>query len=124
MPQYACESHYTEQAAAKRPLVRMFKEESGAANSTRADSKGNWSVCSPETVGVFSAALYFFGRDPHRELGIPVGLINSSASRRIFIRRTNKTSGIDGRCGQRAMFIAKKSLPAGASTRFPWLSRK
>jgi sialate O-acetylesterase len=29
-------------------------------------------------VGGFSATLYFFGREVHRELGVPVGLINSS----------------------------------------------
>jgi sialate O-acetylesterase len=35
-------------------------------------------VCSPETVGGFSATAFFFGRDIHRALGVPVGLINSS----------------------------------------------
>jgi sialate O-acetylesterase len=35
-------------------------------------------VCSPETVGTFSAAGYFFGRDIHQKVGVPVGLINSS----------------------------------------------
>jgi sialate O-acetylesterase len=42
------------------------------------DAKGSWTVCSPESVGNFSATLYFFGRQLHRELAIPVGLINSS----------------------------------------------
>lgn len=37
-----------------------------------------WAVCSPETVSSFSAAGYFFGRELHRRLGVPVGLINSS----------------------------------------------
>ena len=67
-----------EQAAARFPLIRMFKEESPRADRPQTEGKGRWVVCAPETVGAFSAALYFFGRDIHRELRAPVGLINSS----------------------------------------------
>ena len=68
----------TEQAAANFPLIRMFKEESAASATAQADSKGKWAVCSPETVAGYSATLYFFGRELHRELNVPIGLINSS----------------------------------------------
>ena len=68
----------TEQAAAKFPLIRMFKEESTASAIAQADSKGKWTVCSPDTVAGYSATLYFFGRELHHELNVPVGLINSS----------------------------------------------
>jgi sialate O-acetylesterase len=44
----------------------------------KADAGGKWAVCSPDTVGGFSATLYFFGREIQRELKVPVGLINSS----------------------------------------------
>ena len=37
-----------------------------------------WTVCAPETAEKFSAVAYFFGRNLHRELDVPVGLINSS----------------------------------------------
>ncbi len=67
-----------EKAAAGLPLIRMFREESGNAPAPQPDGKGKWVVCSPETVGGFSATLYFFGREIHRELKVPVGLINSS----------------------------------------------
>ena len=67
-----------EKAAAKYPLIRMFKENSGASKAPEPDAQGNWTVCSPETVGSFSATLYFFGRELHKELDVPVGLINSS----------------------------------------------
>lgn len=73
-----CRDFDTEKAAAKLPLIRMFKENSPAATSPQADAKGKWDVCSPETVGGHSATLYFFGREIHRELKVPVGLINSS----------------------------------------------
>ncbi len=67
-----------EQAAAKLPQVRMFTEASGAATSAQSEGKGEWVVCSPETVGRFSATAYFFGREIHRAVKVPVGLINSS----------------------------------------------
>src|SRR6185295_5175017 len=35
-------------------------------------------VCSPATVGGFSAVAYFFGRELHQKLGVPVGLVHSS----------------------------------------------
>ena len=68
----------TEQVAEKFPSIRMFKEESPASATAQAESRGKWAVCSPETVAGYSATLYFFGRELHRELNVPVGLINSS----------------------------------------------
>jgi sialate O-acetylesterase len=37
-----------------------------------------WSECSPETIGNFSAVAYFFGREIQKDLDVPVGLINTS----------------------------------------------
>jgi sialate O-acetylesterase len=67
-----------EQKAANLPEVRMFKEESAAATTAQPECKGKWVICAPETVGGFSATLFFFGREIHKSLGVPVGLINSS----------------------------------------------
>jgi sialate O-acetylesterase len=67
-----------EQGTAHLPNMRMFKEESASANAERVDGKGTWVVCAPDTVGKFSATLFFFGREIHKALGVPVGLINSS----------------------------------------------
>jgi hypothetical protein len=39
---------------------------------------GGWRVCNPENVRGFSAVAYFFGREIHRETGVPVGLIARS----------------------------------------------
>jgi sialate O-acetylesterase len=44
---------------------------------------GSWSVCNPQTVGNggwngFSAVGYFFGRDLHQKLKVPIGLIHTS----------------------------------------------
>ena len=59
-------------------MIRMFKVESGGATNALTDCKGTWKVCSPETIGRYSAVLYFFGRQLHNTLGVPMGLINSS----------------------------------------------
>jgi sialate O-acetylesterase len=67
-----------EKAAANLPLIRHYKESSAPAEAPRLEGTGVWSVCSPDTVGGFSATLYFFGREVRRELGVPVGLINTS----------------------------------------------
>lgn len=67
-----------EKAASKLPLIRHYRESSGPADSPQAEGKGAWQVCTPENVGGFSATLFFFGREIHREVGVPVGLINTS----------------------------------------------
>jgi sialate O-acetylesterase len=67
-----------EQAAATFPLIRHFKEESGPATAAQSEGRGRWVLCAPDTVGAFSAALYFFGREIHQTLRVPVGLLNSS----------------------------------------------
>ena len=67
-----------ESAAATFPKIRMFKVTSAHATKPQDRCKGEWSVCSPETVGGFSATAYFFGRRIHKELNVPIGLINSS----------------------------------------------
>jgi len=37
-----------------------------------------WKVCTPQSVPLFSAVLYYFGQRLHKELNVPLGLINSS----------------------------------------------
>ena len=41
-------------------------------------SKSTWSSCTPGSVKTFSAPAYFFAREIHRELQVPVGIIDSS----------------------------------------------
>ena len=68
----------TEKAAANWPEIRMFTENSKCAPTPQTNASGQWKVCLPQNVDWFSATLYFFGRDLHRELNVPVGLIHSS----------------------------------------------
>lgn len=73
-----CYHFDAEKAGANFPLIRHYRESSGPADAPQAEGKGTWQVCTPENVGGFSAALYFFGREIHKEVGVPVGLINTS----------------------------------------------
>ncbi|MHC4405802.1 MAG: sialate O-acetylesterase, partial [Planctomycetota bacterium] len=65
-------------AAAKYPKIRLFTVTRKTSDKPLDDCEGSWAECSPETVPGFSAVAYFFGRCLHRELGVPVGLINTS----------------------------------------------
>lgn len=67
-----------EVAAADFPLIRQFKVVRAVAEKPAGSVQGDWAVCSPATVGAFTAVGYFFARDLHRKLGVPVGIINSS----------------------------------------------
>jgi sialate O-acetylesterase len=73
-----CKDFEKEKAEAKYPQIRMFQVANRPAQTPEEDVPGTWIVCSPETVGGFSATAYFFGREIHKRLDAPVGLINSS----------------------------------------------
>lgn len=62
------------------PMIRLYTVKRVVAAQPLEDTEGSWVACGPETVGSFSAVGYFFGRDLHKTLSVPVGLINSSWS--------------------------------------------
>ena len=64
--------------AANYPNVRMFTVEKAVAGKPLTMLKGSWEVSGPQTVGRFSAVGYFFGRELHKQLNVPVGLIHTS----------------------------------------------
>lgn len=67
-----------EAAAAKFPLIRQFDAVNTSAMAPADTVAGDWKLCSPETAGRFSGVAYFFARDLHRKLGVPVGIVNST----------------------------------------------
>lgn len=77
-PTAASASGPQEVAAADYPKIRLFTVQKKIADAPQADCVGQWTECSPQTVGGFSAIGYFFGRYLHKELDVPVGLINTS----------------------------------------------
>ena len=73
-----CNAFEQEKAAAGLPGIRMFTVSRVVGTEPCATCQGSWVVCAPDTVGSFSATAYFMGKELHRKLGVPVGLINSS----------------------------------------------
>jgi len=71
-------NHQKEIAAAEYPKIRLFRVASVVATQPARDTRGKWQACSPKTVPGFSAVAYYFGRHVHKELGVPVGLIQSA----------------------------------------------
>jgi len=67
-----------EKAAANFPQIRMFTVARHPATTPQTNCAGKWVVCSPQTVGNFSATAFFFGRELHQKLSVPVGLIHAS----------------------------------------------
>jgi sialate O-acetylesterase len=66
-------------AAANFPAIRHIKIQGKVAASPQRDVKTTgWELATADKVGDFTAVGYFFGRHLHRELGVPVGLINSA----------------------------------------------
>jgi sialate O-acetylesterase len=70
-----------EASAAHFPLIRIKYSRKVLSAKPRNDWQGGkWAVCSPKTIrdgtwGGFSAAAYFFGRELHTQLKVPVGLL-------------------------------------------------
>jgi sialate O-acetylesterase len=65
-------------ASASFPQIRLFSVPRKTSSVPLEDVDGKWVVCSPESVKEFSAVLYFFGRQMHQDLKVPMGLIHSS----------------------------------------------
>lgn len=64
--------------AANFPNIRLITVPMVGTQTPKYDFKGQWTECSPKTVGGFSAVGFFFGRQLHQTLGVPVGLIHDS----------------------------------------------
>jgi sialate O-acetylesterase len=63
---------------ATHPEIRQFYVVKKTAFNPESTVSGGWGVCSPETVKDFTAVGYFFGRDLHQTLHVPIGLVHSS----------------------------------------------
>lgn len=72
-------NHASEEASnANYPQIRLFRVPLKTMPEPQDDVVGKWEVCTPETVPNFSAVLYFFGRDLHKHLKVPFGLIQTA----------------------------------------------
>jgi len=67
-----------EVAGANYPEIRVFDVDFTPTNEIQKDVVGKWEVCSPKTVGHFSAAAYFFAKNLYEKYDVPFGLITSA----------------------------------------------
>lgn len=68
-----------ERAAAKFPKIRMINfPQVGTQEAVWTHNDRQWQVCNPQNVGGFSAVGYFFARQLHQTLDVPVGMINNA----------------------------------------------
>ncbi len=67
-----------EAAQANFPKIRLFEVKRLVSDTPLDDVSGSWTLCTPETARKTSAAGYFFSRDIHKKLDVPVGFIHSS----------------------------------------------
>ncbi|TWT89359.1 sialate O-acetylesterase [Neorhodopirellula pilleata] len=68
-----------EQAAAGHPNIRMINfPQVGTQDPIWSHNDRKWMVCSPQTVGGFSAVGYFFARQLNQTLNVPIGMINNA----------------------------------------------
>lgn len=67
-----------EVASANYPNIRFFSMPRKGTQEPQDDTEANWEICSPDTVGNFSAVGYFFGRRLEQTLDVPIGLIHNA----------------------------------------------
>lgn len=75
------DNHEQEIATANYPQIRLLDVQNKVAYQPQAEfESAGWLVCSPQTVGTFSAVAYFFARDLHQRYHVPIGLIATNWS--------------------------------------------
>jgi sialate O-acetylesterase len=65
-------------AKADYPEIRSFKVPVDMGDAPGLDTHGSWYVCSPRSVGTFSAIGYFFAKELREVLNVPIGIITSA----------------------------------------------
>jgi sialate O-acetylesterase len=64
-------------AQANYPLIRFFSELPAVARQPQSDTKTTWNICTPENSRKFSAVAYFFARNLHNNLKVPIGILSA-----------------------------------------------
>ncbi|HCO84425.1 MAG TPA: sialate O-acetylesterase, partial [Arenibacter sp.] len=77
-PKHGLDNAEEEIKNANFPEIRFFQVAQQISDYPQDQLKGKWEVCTPETMAQFSSVAYFFGRELHQNLKVPVGIINSS----------------------------------------------
>lgn len=64
--------------SANFPLIHYFDVMSSILEQPAESAEGSWEKCSPQTAGSFSAVAYYFAKELHPEVGVPIGIIKAS----------------------------------------------
>ncbi|NLW50217.1 MAG: sialate O-acetylesterase [Candidatus Brocadiaceae bacterium] len=67
-----------EVANANYPSIRFFYVNDKSLPEPVKTVRGRWRVCTPADARGFSATAYFFARHLHRQLDVPIGILQSS----------------------------------------------
>ncbi|MDA3880862.1 MAG: hypothetical protein PF436_10780, partial [Prolixibacteraceae bacterium] len=73
-------NHEEEIKNADYPQIKLFKVPKRKSETPLKDIESSWQTCTPTSIDElkFSAAGYFFGRELHQRLNVPVGLIDAT----------------------------------------------
>jgi sialate O-acetylesterase len=68
----------SEIAGAQYPKIRIFMVAQRPSDYPRSDVPAKtWALCTPESVKDSSAVAYYFARDLHQKMNVPIGLLES-----------------------------------------------
>lgn len=65
-------------ASASFPLIRQGAVPRDPSVKPRTNSAVSWTICTPQSVGQFTAAGFYFACEIQKYLGVPIGLIHAS----------------------------------------------
>lgn len=82
--------------AADYPNIRLFRAGAEPWYSAKPndDVQGNWNICAPAMAQNMAAVPYYFGRQLHKKLNVPIGLIVNAVPATCIEPWTN-TAGFD-----------------------------
>ncbi len=58
--------------------IRIYMAQRNTSFKEESDCEGTWKAASPKNTPLFGATCYYFARKLNEELGVPVGIINTS----------------------------------------------
>ncbi len=67
-----------ETLTANFPQLRLITVPNVGTQDPQSSFNGQWEACTPQSAAQFSAVGYFFGRQLHQTLNVPVGLIDNA----------------------------------------------
>lgn len=66
-------------SSANFPQIRQIRLEKRTAASPQSEvPSSGWQVCTPQTAGGFTAVGFYFARRIHKDINIPIGLLNDN----------------------------------------------